>query len=337
MGRNNRNSKIKIWPFIAALIALNIFGDVFFDLVFLFFDLLPLVLMGLLIATVVMTVSAIKNGDQNKGNRSSARKNARRSSVHETGRYSNREIAMIDRKLKDYFEKNSSLLIADDIALSTVRGFYTSVDELFLTYKDEKVVKMSEYKLSYREVYNQITDLLLEFAKEEPVQEKREEENEKRKAQFTTPDAKPEKKKEQLSTAVEYINKIDALNKAIPNEEITNGLYQTCDLLKQIDLSTDDKKDEKLKKLYEYYLPILVSILEKYHELDSSPIRGEEFETCQTQLIKTILLINQALRTIYGSLHEEDYMNLNADITTLQSLLKKDGLVQNPFGGDDHE
>ena len=32
-------------------------------------------------------------------------------------------------------------------------------------------------------------------------------------------------------------------------------------------------------------------------------------------------------------LHEADYMNLSADITTLQSLLKKDGLVDNdPFG-----
>ena len=147
----------------------------------------------------------------------------------------------------------------------------------------------------------------------------------------------PKKEEPKLSTAVEYINRIDTLNKAIPNEEITNGLYQTCDLLKQIDLSNSEKKSEKLKKLYDYYLPILVNILEKYHQLDSSPIKGEELETCKTQLIKTILLINQALKTIYSSLHEEDYMNLNADITTLQSLLKKDGLVDNPFGGDDNE
>ena len=31
------------------------------------------------------------------------------------------------------------------------------------------------------------------------------------------------------------------------------------------------------------------------------------------------------------SLHEDEYMNLSADITTLQSLLKKDGLISNPF------
>ena len=36
------------------------------------------------------------------------------------------------------------------------------------------------------------------------------------------------------------------------------------------------------------------------------------------------------------SIHEDDYMNLSADITTLQSLLKKDGLVNgNPFKKED--
>ena len=49
------------------------------------------------------------------------------------------------------------------------------------------------------------------------------------------------------------------------------------------------------------------------------------------QLIKTISLINEALKTIYEEMHEDDYMNINADIETLQTLLKKDGLTEDPF------
>ena len=42
-------------------------------------------------------------------------------------------------------------------------------------------------------------------------------------------------------------------------------------------------------------------------------------------------VLMEALKSLNESLREEDYMNLSADITTLQSLLKKDSLVSEPF------
>ena len=96
----------------------------------------------------------------------------------------------------------------------------------------------------------------------------------------------------------------------------------------------DGTVDPKLNKLYEYYLPILLGILENYKRLSEASIKGEEYRQCEVQLVKTIKLINEALKTIYNSLHESEYMNLNADINTLQSLLKQDGLVESPFKGD---
>ena len=128
-----------------------------------------------------------------------------------------------------------------------------------------------------------------------------------------------------------YIEKINSLNAQIPQEEITNGLYQTCDLIKQIETSRDEKDNPKLKKLYDYYLPILVGILEKYKKLQDVSIKSDEFKDCESQLIKTIILINEALKTIYEEMHEDDYMNINADLETLQTLLKKDGLTEDPF------
>ena len=148
------------------------------------------------------------------------------------------------------------------------------------------------------------------------------------------------KKEDKLSDAEKYIEKINSLNVAIPQEEITNGLYQTCALLKQIDIATKaNDKDSKIEKLYDYYLPILLKILENYRSLMEAGAKGDEFKKCEAQLIKTIILINEALKSINESMHEDDYMNLNADITTLQSLLKKDGLVREGsiFEGDDDE
>ena len=234
---------------------------------------------------------------------------------------SNADLNKIDKKLTSYFKNNLTLPVIEGISLTTQSGKFTTVDQLYLTYKDEKVLKLEEFKVKYYPVYEKIMQLLLVFSqKGENVMQ----------AEVET---KVKNKKNILSDADKYIDRIDALNKAIPQEEITNGLYQTCDLLKQIDLLKETKNDEnKVQKLYDYYLPILIDVLERYKKLQDAPTHGEDFKKCEAQLIKTIVLINEALKTIGNSMQEDDYMNINADISTLQSLLQKDGYGEDPFG-----
>ncbi len=231
------------------------------------------------------------------------------------------ELNKIDKKLNSYFKNNLTLPVIDGITLTT-NGKFTTVDQLFLAYKDEKICKLGEFKYNYPDVYKKIMDLLLVFStKSDDVLK-------------TNVEAPKVKKEDKLSDANKYIDKIDELNRAIPQEEITNGLYQTCDLLKQIDILSESHSDDtKVSKLYDYYLPILTSALEKYKKLQDAPVHGEDFNKCEAQLIKTIVLINEALKTICSSMQEDDYMNINADMNTLQSLLKKDGYGENPFGG----
>ena len=235
----------------------------------------------------------------------------------------NNKNAQIDKVLSGYFKKNVALVLFDDVSISTQGGTYTTVDNLYISYKDEKICQMKEFKAYYPEGYDKVIAALAELAKK-PKKVKEEKKEEKK------------EKIDSFSDAEKYIDKINSLNQGLFNEEVTNGLYQTCDLLKQIDIvdREDGTADPKLNKLYEYYLPILVGILENYKRLSDSTVKGEEFKKCETQLVKTIKLINEALKTIYNSLHESDYMNLNADINTLQSLLKQDGLVDTPFKGD---
>ena len=233
---------------------------------------------------------------------------------------SNSDLVNIDKKLGLYFKNNVALPVVDDIALVTSSGKYVSIDQLYLTYKGEKILKLGDFKEEHFGVYDKIVSLLAEFAKQSESVMK------------TKVDTSKVDKEDILSDAQKYINKINDLNAAIPQEEITNGLYQTCDLLNKIELSKQSKQDEqKLTKLYDYYLPILTGILENYKELQDRAIKGEEFKKCESQLIKTIMLINQALKTLYEQMHEDDYLNINADMDTLQTLIKKDGFDSDPF------
>ena len=289
-----------------------IFGDLIGGITVALMSLIPLGAIGLLVSSIV------KGGDSNK-------KNDFKITVPNKKAYSmkNGDLNKIDKKLANYFKHNISLPVVDDISLTTQSGKFTTADQLYLTYKDEKICKLGEFNSQYADVYKKIMDLLLVFSTKDE--------------DFLKAEVKVEepKKKNKLSSGEKYIERINELNNSIPQEEITNGLYQTCDLLKQLNYLTENKDDNpKVTKLYDYYLPILVSALEKYKKLADSKVINDDFKQTEAGLIKTIVLINEALKTIIGSMQEDDYMNINADVSTLQSLLKKDGYGSDPFGSD---
>lgn len=305
-----------IFPFFLFLF---IFGGIIQDLIGLVFALLPLAITGFIVYSVVNTLTnprakKVKRPIHDAVNNKKA-----------SDGISNADLSRIDKKLTEYFKKNVSLPIIEESSLVT-NGSYTGIDSLYITYKDEKLCKLGDYKDSYPDIYNRIVKLLVAFSKQpDSVME-------------TKVEVPKVNKEAVLSDAQKYIKKIDSLNAQIPQEEITNGLYQTCDLLNKIDLSDmkgSNYDKAKLTKLYDYYLPILTGILENYKKLQDTGIKNDEFKNSEAQLIKTIILINQALKTIYSELHEDDYLNINADINTLQTLLKKDGYDNNPFKKDE--
>ncbi len=298
--------------FFGLILFFMIFGDLIGGITVALMSLIPLGAIGLLIYSIV------KGGDSNK-------KNDFRRAVPKKKAYTmkNGDLNKIDKKLANYFKHNISLPVVDDISLTTQSGKFTTADQLYLTYKDEKICKLGEFNSQYGDVYKKIMDLLLVFSTKDE--------------DFLKAEVKVEepKKKNKLSSGEKYIERINELNNSIPQEEITNGLYQTCDLLKQLKYLTENKDDNpKVTKLYDYYLPILVSALEKYKKLQDSKVINDDFKQTEAGLIKTIVLINEALKTIIGSMQEDDYMNINADVSTLQSLLKKDGYGSDPFGSD---
>mgnify|MGYP004468384127 FL=1 len=298
--------------FFGLILFFMIFGDLIGGITVALMSLIPLGAIGLLIYSIV------KGGDSNKKNDFNRVAPKKKAYTMKNG-----DLNKIDKKLANYFKHNISLPVVDDISLTTQSGKFTTADQLYLTYKDEKICKLGEFNSQYGDVYKKIMDLLLVFSTKDE--------------DFLKAEVKVEepKKKNKLSSGEKYIERINELNNSIPQEEITNGLYQTCDLLKHLNYLTENKDDNpKVTKLYDYYLPILVSALEKYKKLQDSKVINDDFKQTEAGLIKTIVLINEALKTIIGSMQEDDYMNINADVSTLQSLLKKDGYGSDPFGSD---
>lgn len=219
--------------------------------------------------------------------------------------------------IKEYFEKNSSLALENGVTLQPYQGRFTSVELLYL-YKDgDQIATLNEFYKSYPSTYDDLLKQCMIQIEKQPAASKQ-----------VQPETK--QKEEALSTIEQFIETLNGLNVEISDEKITRGLYEVTAYLKQINVIVKEfpESKDKIKKLTQYYLPILVEILESYQQLNKSARNHEEFKKTEERLHKTILLINEALKTISYTLTQEYFMDLSADMTTLETLLRKDGLVQ---------
>ena len=312
----------------------NPFPFIFFFLIFgggfifdLFFSLLPLIITGFVgynIYKAVINSKPVNNREyENKTVKS---------------KYSDRDFKRINRKLKEYFSNNESLPIYGDISLKPKKGTYTSVNQLYLYKNNEAIESLNEYGTNNREIYEALIGMLLEFSthKTSNVKDSVIDRYVSKAEEKLQKDAAASK----LSDARAYIEKIDRANELIPNEEITNGLYETTSLLKHTEMIEKSRRNNDsnlFHKLYDIYLPQLVKIIDKYKRLQDTNKESSEFIKSQEQLIKSVILVNEAIKNINETLQEDDYLDLSTDMTTLETLLKKDGLVNesniHKFGG----
>ena len=271
----------------------------------------------LLIFYIIYKATTKNNAQKNTRRRSSPQRQPR-------SRLSARQSEAVNEALTRYFCNHEKLPLLEEISLCPEKAEYTGLRNLILMQGDDCVSTLEEFGDSYPKLYNEILRLLVEFSKQPQSEADAQPQKEAQRRQEETQDPV------QKSRADEYIEQINSLNIEIDDESITNGLYQTCSLLKHLSLAEQrfPENRDKLDKLYQYYLPILMDILENYKNINDTAQNHEDFHEAQDRLNKTIILINEAMKTISATMADEDLMSLSADMTTLEALLKKDGLVQ---------
>ena len=188
-----------------------IFPVLFFMIVFGFGGMFSGLLFPLIIFFIIYK-SVTKN---NEGRETVHR---RSSSGQSRTRLSGRQSDLVNEALGRYFRTHEKLPLLEEISLRPEKAEYTRL-------------------------YNEVLRLLVEFAKQPQSEEKtRTEAGPESEAVLKEGSAAPQP---ELDRAEAYIEKINALNTEIANESITNGLYQTCALLKHLAIA--EKNSRKIK------------------------------------------------------------------------------------------
>lgn len=283
--------------------------------------MLPLFLIiAVVVGIAIASVSTYKNNSSDEQSFSSYRRENR---YQRSGSSQSSKIAKINLYLRQYFKSRSSIRVVDQIELRLREDKYASLSSLDVYRNNTYICSLNDYQRRYPESYSAIINDLYSIQANSPLQA------EVFDAEVVeNPQPKKEETVKKEKNAQYFIEEITSLNNDIPDEEISNGLYETTSLLKQVQTleSKFPNSKDKLKKLYEYYLPILINILNQYRNLQYAKT-DPSYEETKNKLIRTIHLINDAMAKIISSMTDEDFINLSADISTLEAVLKKDGLT----------
>lgn len=137
-----------------------------------------------------------------------------------------------------------------------------------------------------------------------------------------------------------YILELERAMHLFDNVTITAGLKDTVHSLQkisQLEVKYPQIKP-RLRKLYQHYLPLLINILNQYQVLKDKQASPQEITNMENKLEKTIVLVNEALKTLIESFVADDVLNMSTDISVLEAVLKRDGLVQEgSLGGRNHD
>ncbi len=285
--------------------------------------LLPLFLIVAVVGAIAAaSVSTYRNQDTSQNN-------SRFTTYKRTGHYQRAEsdsskLAKINMYLRKYFRTRNSVTVVDNIELRLREEKFASLASLDVYRNNSLICSFNDYQRRYPESYKQVIEDLLRLSNNAPIED---DVIDAEVVENPQQQAQPQQTKSKDSQY--YIDEINGLNNDIPDEEISNGLYETCSLLKQIQTLEEKfpNSKDKLKKLYEYYLPILTKILKQYRNLQYAKT-DPSYQDTKDKLTRTIHLINDAMTKIISSMTDEDFINLSADISTLEAVLKKDGLTQ---------
>ena len=288
-------------------------------------------IVGVIMARTFAAVSSSKRQEQY---RQTNYRRANQNTYYRANRqakYSAAQMAKINVYLRSWFKSRKSLPLGSNFDLRIHGQRYASLASLDVYRDNQLICSLNDFGRRYPDSYDEILNELVKISENGKAED------------IIDVEATETKKEEVKKGAQAFMDEIASLNNNIPDEGITNGLHETYALLKQIQNLEQrfPKSKYKLNKLYEYYLPILVRILRQYDNLQAAQTDPAYLET-KEKLNRTINLINDAMKTIISSLTDQDFINLSADISTLEAVLQKDGLTndgrmeQRSYGGQDN-
>ena len=121
------------------------------------------------------------------------------------------------------------------------------------------------------------------------------------------------------------ISEMKRLNTSIKDEKISADI----DRLKIFDcVKADPEKLPQIRKFMDYYLPTTLKILNAYDRMGAQGVSGENIDATMQRVESMMGTIVTAFEKQLDMLFGSEAMDISADITVLENMMKREGLSE---------
>ena len=133
----------------------------------------------------------------------------------------------------------------------------------------------------------------------------------------------------------EMIKKLRAANDAIPDEALSADIDRmeraSADIFNYI--AKHPGKAPQIRKFMNYYLPTTLKLLNSYEQLSKQSVKGENITSTMFNIAGMMHTVADAFEKQLDSLFTDEAMDISADITVFETMLKQEGFVEEKKNG----
>ncbi len=131
------------------------------------------------------------------------------------------------------------------------------------------------------------------------------------------------------------IKKLRAANDAIPDEALSADIDRmeraSADIFNYI--ASHPEKAQQIRKFMNYYLPTTLKLLNSYERLSKQSVKGENITSTMFNIAGMMHTVADAFEKQLDSLFTDEAMDISADITVFETMLKQEGFVEEKKNG----
>ena len=131
-----------------------------------------------------------------------------------------------------------------------------------------------------------------------------------------------------LTDIQQKLDTLHTLNEELPDPQLSAAMTRMekagRSIVEAVEANPD--KAKQVRRFANYYLPDAVNILQQYAKLAKQGVRGENAASIRAEVERNAASIATAFENQLDALYAAESMDLSADLTVLQNMLKGQGL-----------
>lgn len=134
----------------------------------------------------------------------------------------------------------------------------------------------------------------------------------------------------------QYLKQLAAHKMQIQSAQVKEKVARMEVLAARIFVSASEHPEciSQTDKLFKYYFPSIMKLLNVYKDMERQPVQGENIQKTRREIEESLDTMNKGLEKLFDELFQNVAMDISSDIQVLEVMLKQDGLAEDEMHAD---